>query len=65
MPPAQKMLVDYDKLLIRCKACQNWTHKVSDCKEIQKRLVRGVRRPPRAYNTYHQEKEKGKNIVLD
>jgi hypothetical protein len=30
--PAQKVLVDYDKLPMRCKACHSWKHRVRECK---------------------------------
>jgi hypothetical protein len=61
--PVQKVLVDYDKLPMRCKACHSWKHRVRDCKEIQKKSLRGGRRP---LQTFHQhQQEKGKNIVLD
>lgn len=68
--PTQKVLVDYDKLPIRCKACHNWKHKVKDCSEIQTRPFRGGGKPPRAYNTNQQvhnniQQEKGKHIDVD
>jgi hypothetical protein len=34
--PIQKILVDYDKLPMRCKACHSWKHRVRDCLEVQK-----------------------------
>ena len=34
IPPPQKVLVDYDKLPIRCRACHSWKHKVSNYEEI-------------------------------
>ena len=61
--PTQKVLVDYDKLPMRCKACQSWKHRVKDCNEIQKRHVRGGRRPIRAPYTF--QREIGKNIMVD
>lgn len=61
--PTQKVLVDYDKLPMRCKACHSWKHRVRDCKEIKKKGVRGGRRPIHTY-PQHQH-EKGKNIVVD
>ena len=29
----QKVLVDYDILPMRCKACHSWKHRVRDCNE--------------------------------
>lgn len=48
---------------MRCKACHNWKHRVRDCKEIQKRLVRGGKWPTHAQHIHQQDK--GKNIVID
>ena len=61
--PVQKVLVDYDKLPMRCKACHSWKHRVRDCNEIQKNTLRGGRRPMHAFPQHQQEK--GKNIVTD
>lgn len=35
--PPQRVLVDYDNLPIRCKACHNWKHRVRDCEETRKK----------------------------
>lgn len=43
--PPQEVLVDYDKLPIRCKACLSWKHMVKDCNEMGKKLVWRERRP--------------------
>ena len=61
--PVQKVIVDYDKLPMRCKACHSWKHRVRDCKEIQKNTLRGGRRPTHAFPQHQQDK--GKNIVTD
>jgi hypothetical protein len=37
--PVQKVLVDYDKLPMRCKVCHSWKHRVRDSKEIQKKTL--------------------------
>ena len=42
--PPQTILIDYDKLPIRCRVCLSWKHKASDCKELQKRPTRGRRK---------------------
>jgi hypothetical protein len=64
--PVQKVLVDYDKLPMRCKACHSWKHRVRDCKEIPRKNFRGERRPIHAYPPRQQnQREKGKNIVMD
>ena len=39
--PSQKILVDYDTLPIRCRSCFSWKHKASECKELQRRPVKG------------------------
>lgn len=54
--------MDYDKLAIQCRACQSWKHKVSDCKEIHKRPMKGTRRP-QVHHTHNQIINK--NIVID
>lgn len=61
--PPQKILVDYDKLPMRCKACHSWKHRVRDCKELQKRPLQGGRKPTYVPHTYQHEK--GKNKVVD
>ena len=61
--PTQKILVDYDKLPMRCKACHSWKHRVRDSNEFPKRFVRGGRRPAQAPPLY--QKEKGKNVDVD
>jgi len=37
--PVQKVLVDYDKLPMRCKVCHSWKNRVRDSKEIQKKTL--------------------------
>ena len=39
--PPQRIMIDYDKLPIRCRVCMSWKHKASDCKEFQNRSARG------------------------
>ena len=34
--PPQKIMVDYDKLPIRCRVYLSWKHKASECRETQK-----------------------------
>ena len=61
--PPQRVVVDYDKLPIQCRACQSWKHRVRDCKDTQRRPVKGPRRQPPTHHTYYQEK--GKHIAVD
>ena len=61
--PAQKVLVDCDKLPMRCKACHSWKHWVRDCNVVQKRPVRGGRRSAHVPQTHQQDK--GKSIRID
>ena len=61
--PIQKVLVDYDKLPMRCKVCHSWKHRVKDCTEIQKRMAKGGRRPMQT--SYKTAPDKGKHISLD
>ena len=63
--PPHKVLVDYNKLPIRCRACHSWKHKVSECDTIQKKPKRGLRRPPQAFHLRHQEKGKEPELDLD
>ena len=61
--PPLKILVDYDKLPMRCKACHSWKHRVRDCNEIHKRPMQRGRRLAYVPHTYQQEK--GKSKVVD
>jgi hypothetical protein len=61
--PAQSMIVDYDRMPIRCRACQSWKLRVRDCKEIQRRSVQGLRREPHSFQPHQHAK--GKHKVLD
>ena len=54
--PTQRIMVDYDKLPIRCRACLSWKHKASECRVFQKRPTRGRPTIP----GYNQQPEKGK-----
>ena len=35
----QKIMVDYDILLIRCRVCLSWKHKASECKASMKTTI--------------------------
>ena len=61
--PPQKILVDYDKLPMRCKVCHNWKHRVRDCQELQRRPSRNGRRINTAPHSY--KPDKGKSIEVD
>ena len=61
--PTQLVIVDYDRMPIRCRTCQSWKHRVRDCKEIQMRPMQGLRREPHSFQPNQQAK--GKHIVLD
>lgn len=39
----QRVLVDYNKLPMRCKACHSWKHQVKDCKESQRHPTKRIR----------------------
>lgn len=56
----QKIMVDYDKLPIRCRVCLSWKHKSSECKEYQKKPIRGRGKPIYAHNI--QDKKKAKTF---
>lgn len=56
--PPQKVLVDYDKLPIRCRVCHSWKHKVSECEITHNKPRRGARRPPQPYHRRQQEQDK-------
>ena len=58
MPP-QKIMVDYDKLPIRCRACLSWKHKASECGTFQRRTMRG--RPTYARNNQPQQEIRKKH----
>ena len=61
--PPQTVLIDYEKLPIRCRVCLSWKHKASECKENQKRPYRGRGRVAQPHHIQHQER--GKNVVVD
>src|ERR1700738_5288085 len=61
--PPQTISIDYDKLPIRCRVCLSWKHKASECKEFQKRPIRGRERMAHAHQVQHPEK--GKNTIID
>ena len=61
--PPQKILVDYDKLPIKCRVCLSWKHKASDCNKMQRRPMKGKSRP--MHNHHMQPQDKGKSVVVD
>lgn len=61
--PSQRIMVNYDKLPIRCRVCLSWKHKASDCEEFKRKHVLGRGRP--AFTRNIQNQEKRKNIVID
>jgi hypothetical protein len=54
----QQILVDYDRLPIRCRACQSWKHRVRDCKETQKDNCKGIEDNHRHIQHNNRKKEK-------
>lgn len=62
--PLQIVLVDYDSLPMRCKACLSWMHRVKDC-DMQ------ARKKPTCFANKSQQQhyktcmEKGKDICTD
>lgn len=56
----QKIMVDYDKLPIRCRICLSWKHKASECKESMKRPKYVREKGRSAYPHNNQQMEKGK-----
>ena len=63
--PPQTIMVDFDKLPIRCRVCLSWKHKANECEEYQKRLVRGRGRQGNAQQVQHQDKRKSANLDKD
>ena len=61
--PVQKVLVDYDKLPMRCKACHSSKHRVRDCKETQKKLFEGRKETNTCISSTSTRKRK--NILID
>ena len=61
----QKIMVDYDKLPIRCRICLSWKHKASECKESMKRPKYVIEKGRSAYPHNNQQMEKGKTIEID
>ena len=61
--PPHTVLIDYDRLPIRCRVCLCWKHKASDCTEIQKRPYKGKGNVGQPQHKHQQEK--GKNIIID
>ena len=56
----QKIMVDYDKLPIRCRVCLSWKHKASECKEGMKipQIMKEKGRSVHTHNFQHNEKGK-------
>ena len=61
--PPQKIMIDYDKLPIRCRACLSWKHKASECNIFHKKPGRGKGRSTHFHHTPYQEKTK--NVERD
>ena len=61
--PPHEVLVDYDKLPLRCRACHSWKHKVRDCKGNQDNIRMGKGKPP--YTRHSNPQDKGKTKIVD
>ena len=61
--PPQEVMVDYDKLPLRCRACHSWKHKVRDCKGNQDNIRKGNGKPP--YTRPFNQQDKGKTKIVD
>lgn len=57
------VVVDYDRLPIRCRACQSLKNRMQDCKDMQRKPMQGIRQQPYTFHANHQAK--GKHIDLD
>ena len=65
MLASQKIMVDYDKLPIRCRICLSWKHKANECNEMQRKPHRRTDLGRSSHTYHHYQNEKGKNIVVD
>ena len=63
--PPQTIMVDYEKLPIRCRVCLSWKHKVNECEEFQKKPVKGRGRQGYAQQAPFQDKRKTTNLDRD
>jgi hypothetical protein len=61
----QKIMVDYDKLPIRCRICLSWKHKANECQEMQGRPPRRPMHGRSNNSHYNQQTEKGKDPDID
>ena len=61
--PPHKVLVEYDKLPIRCRACHSWKHKVSECGNDPKQNKKEVRHQPQIFQ--RRQKNKNKRLAVD
>jgi hypothetical protein len=61
----QKILVDYDKLPIRCRICLSWKHKANECKEAQRKPLRRPEYGRSSHVHYQKQTDKGKNPEVD
>jgi hypothetical protein len=57
----QKILVDYDKLPIRCRICLSWKHKANECNETHRRPPRRPTYGRSSHTHYNQQAEKVKS----
>ena len=62
--PIPKVLVYYDKLPIKGRACQSWKHMVRDCKEQHRIPSKGDRKQPYSFRA-NQQQDKGKQKIVD
>lgn len=58
-------MVDYDKLLVRCRICLSWKHKASECKDSMRRPQYRHERDRSTFPHSFQQTEKGKTIATD
>ena len=58
--PPQNVMIDCNKLPIKCRVCLSWKHKASDCKENKKRPIKGKERLYRTIK--YTNKRKGKTF---
>ena len=65
MLASQKIMLDYDKLPIRCRICLSWKHKANECNEMQRKPHRRTDLGRSSHTYHHYQNEKGKNIVVD
>ena len=61
--PPHEVIVEYDKLPLRCRACHSWKHKVRDCKGNQNNMRKGHAQP--SHTRHFNPQDKGKNKIID